>query len=150
MEAICGADCSSCDYGKNLKCKGCKETKGCPFGKQCFIAKYILTGGKDNYEIYKKQLIDEFNSLNIDGMPKIKELYALNGSFVNLEYTLPNGKNVKFLNDNEIYLGNQVECEFNDGELIRCFGLVAGMDFLLVSEYGANGDNPEIIIYRKR
>lgn len=150
MEAICGADCSSCGYGKNLKCKGCKETKGCPFGKQCFIAKYILTGGKDNYEIYKKQLIDEFNSLNIDGMPKIKELYALNGSFVNLEYTLPNGKNVKFLNDNEIYLGNQVECEFNDGELIRCFGLVAGMDFLLVSEYGANGDNPEIIIYRKR
>lgn len=150
MEAICGADCSSCGYEKNHKCKGCKETKGCPFGKQCFIAKYILTGGKDNYEIYKKQLIDEFNFLNIDGMPKINELYALNGAFVNLEYTLPNGKNVKFLNDNEIYLGNQVECEFNDGELIRCFGLVAGMDFLLVSEYGANGDNPEIIIYRKR
>jgi len=24
------------------------------------------------------------------------------------------------------------------------------MDFILVSEYGANGDNPEIVIYKKR
>lgn len=83
-------------------------------------------------------------------MPKIKELFPLNGAFVNLEYPLSNGSTVKFLNNDEIYLGNQVECEFNDGELIRCFGLFAGMDFLLVSEYGSNGDNPEIVIYKKR
>ena len=150
MESICGADCSNCGYGKNNNCKGCIESKSCPFGKQCFIAKYIKAGGKENYEIFKNKLIDEFNSLNIPGMPKIKELFALNGAFVNLKYPLHNGSIVQFLNNGEIYLGNQVECEFNDGELIRCFGLVAGMDFLLVSEYGANGDNPEIIIYKKR
>ena len=39
-------------------------------------------------------------------MPKINELFPLNGSFVNLEYPLLNGGNVKFLNDDEIYLGN--------------------------------------------
>ena len=49
-----------------------------------------------------------------------------------------------------IIVGIQVECEFNDGKLIRCFGLVANMNFLLVSEYGANGANPELILYKKR
>lgn len=150
MRSICGADCNNCGYGKNNNCKGCIESKGCPFGKQCFIANYIKTGGVKNYELFKKQLIDEFNSLNIPGMPKIKELFALNGAFVNLEYPLLNGEKIKLLDNNEIYLGNQVECEFNDDEIIRCYGLVANLNFLLVSEYGPNGDNPEIIIYKKR
>ena len=147
MEAICGADCNNCGFGKN---KGCKATGGCPFGKQCFIAKYILTGGKENYEAFKLQLINEINSLDIPGMPKINDLNPLNGCFVNLSYPMPNGENIKLLDNNDIYLGNQVESEFNDGEIIRCFGILANMNFILVSEYGANGDNPEIIIYRKR
>ena len=150
MESICGADCSNCGYGKNNNCKGCKETNGCPFGKQCFVAKYILTGGKERYEAFKKELINEINSLNIPGMPKIKELNPLNGVFVNLSYTLPNGQNVQLLNNDEVYLGNQVESEFNNGEIIRCFGILANLNFILVSEYGPNGDNPEIVIYKKR
>lgn len=150
MESICGADCSNCGYGKNNNCKGCMKTKGCPFGKQCFVAKYIITGGMKNYEIFKNQLITEINELNIPGMPKIKELKPLNGAFVNLRYPIPNGEYVRLLNDNEIYLGNQVECEFNDDSIIRCFGILANMEFILISEYGLNGDNPEIIIYKKR
>ena len=150
MDSICGANCNDCCYGKNNNCKGCKETKGCPFGKQCFIAHYILVGGKENYELFKKQLIDEINSLNIVGMPKINDLRPLNGSFVNLNYPMPNGENVKLLYDNDIYLGNQVESEFNDENIIRCFGILANMDFILVSEYGVNGDNPEIVLYKKR
>ena len=150
MESICGADCNSCGYGKNNNCKGCSESNGCPFGKQCFIAKYIKTGGIENYNVFKKQIIDEFNSLNVPGMPKINELYPLNGAYVNLSYPLPSGSAVKLLEDDNIYLGNQVECDFNEGEIIRCYGLVAGMDFLLVSEYGANGDSPELVVYKRR
>ena len=150
MDSICGAECNDCEYGKNSNCQGCKNTNGCPFGRQCFVAKYILTGGKDSFEFFKKQLISEFNELQIDGMPKIKELYPLNGSFVNLSYPTPSGENVKLLNDNDIYLGTQVESEFNDGTLVRCFGLVCNMDFLLVCEYGPNGIDPELIIYKKR
>ena len=150
MESICGADCGNCGYGKNNKCKGCKATGGCPFGNQCFIAKYILTGGKESYEAFKVQLINEINSLDIQGMPKIVELFPLNGSFVNLSYPMPNGKAVQFLDDNDIYLGNQIESEFNNGEIVRCFGILANMNFILISEYGANGDNPEIIVYKKR
>jgi len=150
MESICGANCSNCIYGKNNNCKGCKNTSGCPFGKECFIAKYILTGGKENYEIFKQQLIEEINSLNISGMPKINSLNPLNGSFVNLNYPIPNGKTVQLLDNNDIYLGTQVESIFNEGELIRCFGVLANMNFILISEYGINGENPEIIVYKKR
>ena len=150
MESICGANCNDCGYGKNNNCKGCKETNGCPFGKQCFIAKYILTGGKENYELFKKQLVDEINSLNIVGMPKINDLSPLIASFVNLSYPIPNGENIKLLYDNDIYLGNQVESEYNDGNIIRCFGILANMNFILVSEYGVNGDNPEIVLLKKR
>ena len=146
MESICGANCSRCEYGKNNGCCGCP----CPFGKECFIAKYIKVGGKEKYEELLKVLINEVNELNISGMPKIESLTPLNGSFVNLEYTLPNGEVLKFLDDNDIYLGTQVESMFNDGELIRCFGILANMNFILISEYGPNGDNPELIVYKRR
>lgn len=149
MKSICGADCNNCGYGKNNKCKDCTESKGCPFGKQCFIYKYIKNGGTENFGLFKKQLIDEFNSLNIAGMPKIDDLFPINGAYVNLAYPMANGKTVKLLDDNDIYLGNQLECEFNDGELIKCYGLVAGLDFILVSEYGENCSSPEIVVFKK-
>ena len=150
MESICGANCTNCEYGKNNNCKGCKATNGCPFGKECFIAKYILTGGRENYELFKKQLIKEINELKIPGMPIIENLTPINGAFVNLSYPMPNGKNIKLLDNDEMYLANQVESEFNDGTTIRCFGVLANLNFILVSEYGPNGDNPEIIVYKKR
>lgn len=149
-KSICGADCDNCGYGKNNGCMGCHESNGCPFGKDCFVAKYIKMGGVESFNLFKKQLVDEFNELNVPGMPKINDLLPLNGAFVNLEYPMPNGKTVKMLDDKEIYLGNQVECEFNDGELIKCYGLVAGMEFLLVCEYGINCSDPEIVVYKKR
>lgn len=51
MKSICGADCENCGYGKNLGCKGCENTNGCPFGKQCFIASYIKLSGTENYSL---------------------------------------------------------------------------------------------------
>ena len=150
MDAICGANCEECELFKNTKCRGCKNTNGCPFGKKCWIAKYIEVGGEEKFNTLKNELIDEFNSLNIDGMPKIEELYPLHGEFVNLEYPLPNNNKTKFLNDNEAYLGNQLECIFNDEEIKKYYGILANMNFILVCEYGENGNNPEIIIYKKR
>jgi hypothetical protein len=63
-----------------------------------------------------------------------------------MEYTLPNGQRVKFLDDDATYLGYQLESEFGG----RCFGIAAGMDFLLVCTYEENGENPELVIYKKR
>ena len=150
MEAICGANCDECELLKNKKCEGCVNTNGCPFGKKCFIAKYIEIGGKSSFNSLKKELIEEINALAIEGMPKIDDLYPLNGSFVNLEYILPSGKKTKFLDDKEIYLGNQVECLFNDDEIKKCFGIVANMSFILVCEYEESGKNSEILLFKKR
>lgn len=105
--------------------------------------KELEDGGK--FEDFKKQLIDEFNALGIKGMPKISKLNALVGRYVNLEYKLPNGNAVKFLDDNSTYLGNQIEVE--DG---KCFGILANIDFLLVCTYKNGGEDPNLILYKKR
>ena len=80
--SICGAKCYECHLKE--KCNGCASTNGCPFGKQCFIAKYISIGGMEEYSKFKSQIICEFNDLKIQGMPEIKDLYALNGEYVTL------------------------------------------------------------------
>lgn len=99
------------------------------------------------FEAFKKQLINEINALQIEGMPKLKKLNALIGAYVNLEYPLPNGISVKFLNDQTTYLGNQLESVFG-GE--RCFGIIANMDFILISTYEKKGKYPELLLYKKR
>ena len=99
------------------------------------------------FEAFKKSLIDEINALHIEGVPKIEKLNALVGKYVNLEYRLPNGTNVKFLDDSTTYLGNQLESEFGGD---RCFGVLANMDFILISTYGADGADPELVLYKKR
>ena len=99
------------------------------------------------FEDFKKQLIDEINDLNIEGMPKVEKLNSLVGGYVNLEYRLPSGKSVKFLEDGATYLGNQLECEFGGN---RCFGIACNMDFILICTYEKNGVNPELLMYKKR
>ena len=99
------------------------------------------------FEAFKKQLIAEINDLRIDGMPKLEKLNALVGSYVNLEYRLPGGMHMKFLDDQATYLGNQLESEFGGG---RCFGVLANMDFILVCTYGEDGVDPELVLYKKR
>ncbi len=99
------------------------------------------------FEAFKEQLIGEINDLHIEGMPHLEKLNALVGSYVNLAYPLPNGTSVKFLDDGTTYLGNQLESEFG-GE--RCFGVLANMDFILISTYGPGGSDPELVLYKKR
>ena len=99
------------------------------------------------FESFKKQLITEINDLHIEGMPRIDKLNALVGKFVNLEYRLSSGMKVKFLDDRTTYLGNQLESEIVEG---LCFGVLACMEFILVCTYEKNGENPELILYKKR
>ena len=99
------------------------------------------------FEEFKQQLIKEINDLNVEGLPKVEKLNALVGQYVNLEYRLPNGEKVKFLDDEKTYLGNQLESEFGGD---RCFGVLASMDYILVSTYEEGGKDPELVIYKKR
>ena len=108
---------------------------------------YKNLAGAEPFNEFKKQLMDEINALHVEGMPKVETLNALVGGYINLEYRLPNGKRVKFLDDGATYLGNQLECEFGGN---RCFGIAANMDFILVCTYEENGENPELVVYKKR
>ena len=112
-----------------------------------FWQRYRELGGDEGFERFQQQLMAEFNALGIDGMPEVTGLNVLSGSYINLEYTLPSGEKVKLLNDNATYLGNQLPCLYGGS---RCFGLAANMQFLLVCTYGPFGEEPELIMYKRR
>lgn len=134
----CGIDCCK-DCSRAAQCGGCEKCKGHPFGGSCIAER------NRNFAELKKQLIDEINALGIAELT-VSDLFLLNGAYVNLKYPLPNGTAVGFLNDNDVYLGNQVEKPASE----RCYGVVASEAFILVSEYGCNGAEPELVLYRRR
>lgn len=109
--------------------------------------KYEELSDNGEFEEFKEKLIGEINALHIEGMPKLQKLNALVGKFINLEFRLPGGDTAKLLDDNVTYLGNQLPSEFGGD---RCFGIAANMDFILVCTYEENGENPELILYKKR
>ena len=150
MKTKCGLDCSECG---SKECGGCTETNGRPFGGSCMLALCCDEKGCDNcgraFEApcrLKEELIAEFNALGIEDMEEITDLYALNGAFVNLAYTLPGGQEIRFWDDARVYLGNQVHKKGSD----RCYGLTADESYLLVCEYGEGGSDAEIVVYRRR
>jgi len=145
MSTICGADCGKCTFKEN--CKGCLETCGKPFGGACVAAEYIKAGGREKYEDFKRNLLDEVNSLlEKNDIPKAEKLYEMCGSFVNLEYPMPSGKRVKMLDDSKIYLATQIEF----ADIGVCYGVVADTTFILVCSYSVNGSEAEIVLYKKR
>lgn len=141
-ESICGIDCGKCELRGT--CNGCAKTKGRPFGGECVVA-MCFKEGEDVLCSFRKDLITAFNTLNIQDMEEVTELNALKGSFINIEYALPNGQVVKFWDDNRIYLGNQLRKQ--DGE--RCYGLIADENYLMVSEYSGYGDDAKIVVFKR-
>ncbi len=150
MQTICGLDCDQCGWRDS--CKGCAATNGHPFGEQCMIAECCgkhecrgscFSGGPCSL---RQPIIDEFNSLGIRDMEDVTALNVLPGSFINLEYSLPNGESFKLWRDDAVYFGNQLPKKNSD----RCYGLTADKDHLLVCEYGENGADPEIVVYKRR
>ena len=105
----------------------------------------LADGGQ--FEEFKRKLVEEINNLHIEGMPKVEKLNALVGKYVNLEYHLPSGVSIKFLDDQTTYLGTQLESEFVEG---LCFGVLANMEFIMVCTYEKEGANPELLLYKRR
>ena len=115
--------------------------------KRDYWKRYEELSDDGEFEAFKRKLIEEINDLHIEGMPRLDKLNALVGRYVNLAYRLPSGVDVKFLDDGTTYLGNQLEPEFGGD---RCFGVLANMDFILISTYGCEGKDPELVLYKKR
>lgn len=148
--SICGIDCGQCPM--KYDCGGCIATQGRPFGGSCVLALCCENNGCEHCgEAFEKacklkaELVAAINALGIEDMAEVTDLNALRGAFVNLEYKLPGGQSIKFWDDNRIYLGNQV-CKMGSD---RCYGMTADEHYLLVCEYGENGADPEVIVYKK-
>jgi len=94
----------------------------------------------------KQALIDEVNALGIKDMPKIDNLFSLTGSFINQEYNF-NGNMIKLFDDKANYWGNQVEKQGVEG---RCFGIACDERYIVVSEYGKDGVDAEIVMVKRR
>ncbi len=137
---------------KHMEGEGFSESEARSYLKNAlpkldYWKRYAELSDGGQFEAFKKQLIEEINALHIEGMPKLEGLSALVGAYVNLEYRLPNGTKVKFLDDGATYLGNQLEPEFGEG---RCFGVLSNMDFILICTYSEGGADPELVLYKKR
>ncbi len=174
MNTLCGLDCNECGY--NGSCGGCVATGGRPFGGTCVVG--LCCGQKsckNHGQVFyggcelMRRIVDEVNSLDIDGLDKIDSLNLLVGSDINIGFTLPSGQKVKFWDDNRVYFGTQVEkrqnracgnnnsgctarqdsCRTGDNAGRRYFGLVADEKYLLICEYGENGSDAEIILFMK-
>ena len=123
----------------------CIPTGGHPLGGTCVAAQWIQTGGKAGFQQKKEALIRQINELGFRGL-HVEDLHFLNGSYVNLEYPLANGQRVKLLEDDKVYLGNQIEVPGSQ----RCYGVVADDEYLLVCDYLCNGAEPRILCYQRR
>ena len=106
----------------------------------------------------KKVFIEEVNALGISGL-HVDNLYVLQGSFINQAYDI-NGNEVKLLDDNAIYWGNQVMAPHSgtgseslgstSDESDRCYGIACCEKFILVSEYGKDGADAEVVMLKRR
>ena len=105
-----------------------------------------LSGGGQS-EQFRTRLIEEINALNIEGMPKVEKLNSIVGSYADLEYRLPNGSRARFLDGSATYLGCRLECVSGG---TRHFGIAANKDFILICTYEGTGNDPELIMYKKR
>ena len=94
----------------------------------------------------KQKYIDEVNALNIPDMPVIDNLFVLQGSFISLEYKI-NGNSFFVLDKDKSYWGTQVEKLNSNG---RCYGIACDEKYILVSEYGKDGADAEIVVLKRR
>jgi hypothetical protein len=94
----------------------------------------------------KQKYIDEVNALNIPEMPVIDNLFVLQGSFISLEYKI-NGNSFFVLDKDKSYWGTQVEKLNSNG---RCYGIACDEKYILVSEYGKDGADAEIVVLKRR
>ena len=135
-------NCHECPSFK--ECGGCENCNAKPFDskEQCICARIINEKGFRGFEETFKHIIDSINSLHLEGL-HVDDMNILPGSYLNLEYPLPNGATVKFLNDDKTYFANQIE--IGNG---KCYGVVSDGTFLLVASYLRDGKDPILLIYK--
>lgn len=104
-----------------------------------------LQRGEGELERLKGRIIAAANALGLEGLDEVKELNALKGSYINLEYELPGGARAKFWDDDAIYLGTFLP-KAGTG---RFYGLASDGEYLLAAESGPLGEDAELIVFKR-
>lgn len=90
-------------------------------------------------------MLEEIKSLGIKEFLNFKSLNLMDGSYLNLDCALPNGKTAKILDDSKKYFANQINIDGSD----ECYGVAACEEFIAVFKYGCNGADAQLILWKK-
>lgn len=92
-----------------------------------------------------EKLLEEIKSLGINEFGSFKSLNLMDGSYLNLECKLPNGKTAKILDDNKKYYANQIDIEGSD----KCYGVAVNDNMIAVYKYGCDGVDAELVLWKR-
>lgn len=145
MQTICGMDCCCECQLHGAACAGCQETSGHPCGGSCVAAELFQRGGAPAFLQARQQLINECNALGLPGL-QVSDMHLMMGQLVDLTYPLPNGTSANLLRPNRVYFVNQLPSPDSG----RCYGIAADETMLLVCTYGAEGREPELLLFKRR
>lgn len=91
------------------------------------------------------RLLEAIKDLGIKEFDSFKSLNIMDGSYLNLECKLPNGKTAKILDDNKKYYANQI----NIVDSNKCYGVAADENMIAVYKYGCDGIDAELVLWKK-
>ena len=92
-----------------------------------------------------ERLIKQFNNLKIEGMPILKKLYGKKGEALNTECVLPNGVNMKILDNSKMYYFAELNKEGSED----IFRLITDKQQLAVIEYLPSTKESKLIIWKR-
>ena len=90
-------------------------------------------------------LLEKIKKLGIKEFENFNSLNLIDGNYLNIECTLPNGDKTKILDNDTQYYAKQIDIEGSD----KCYGVAANEKFIAVYKYGCNGENAELVLWKK-
>lgn len=92
----------------------------------------------------KNKILKEIKKLGIKEFEILNSLNIMNGSYLNLEISLPSGNKAKLLDDSKKYYANQIDITGTD----KCYGVAADENFIVVYKYGCEGKDAELVLIK--
>lgn len=91
----------------------------------------------------QEKIIHRLQRTGIDELQSIESLNELDGDYINLTCTWPNGAVGKILDDTKKYYGTQV-CQRGSG---KCYGIAADETQIAVFLYGDGGKDAQLVMW---
>ena len=110
--------------------------------------RYDELSDNGQFEEFKKQLMNEINDLHIDGLPRVDKLNALVGKYVNLEY-----QSAKWTKSKVLWMIRKLIWEIKWSLNSEETGVLVFWQIwilFIICTYEKDGENPELLIYKKR